>query len=226
MRHRLHLFLAVTPHKSHLSVTPRRKIHYNGVYLVARMRGASTSASTEMSDVIEHRDGRSQFLVVHDYGMGGLWWWVRARSADEIIETCAEVEVVDDPEVVRRMVAEGDLEEVDLDALEPGSALAGLRDQRSSYRGKPGYGELVGLERVHLRIPHEDDDDAVWLAEFGPDGRWTRQVEVRPGRRPVRRSAEDWPINPPIDLYDPKYVEHRMDAAEFEKAWEGARPEQ
>jgi hypothetical protein len=45
-----------------------------------------------------HREGKQRHLVCHDYGMGGLWWWVWARSPAEIVETCAEVEVVTDPE--------------------------------------------------------------------------------------------------------------------------------
>jgi hypothetical protein len=37
-------------------------------------------------------------LVLHDYGMGELWWWVRARSAREVLETHARVGVITDPE--------------------------------------------------------------------------------------------------------------------------------
>jgi hypothetical protein len=57
---------------------------------------------------------KSRFLVLHDYGMGGCWWWVQARSRREILETFAEVEVVTDPEVIAR--ADSDLDEVDIDA--------------------------------------------------------------------------------------------------------------
>lgn len=37
---------------------------------------------------------KTRYLVLHDYGMGGLWWWVWAESAEEIVRVCAEVEVV------------------------------------------------------------------------------------------------------------------------------------
>ena len=26
-----------------------------------------------------------RFLVAHDYGMGSLWWWIEAPSAEAII---------------------------------------------------------------------------------------------------------------------------------------------
>ncbi|MFJ1796388.1 hypothetical protein [Kitasatospora griseola] len=28
--------------------------------------------------------GKTRHPVLHDYGTGGLWWWVRAGSAEEI----------------------------------------------------------------------------------------------------------------------------------------------
>ncbi|MCZ9344431.1 hypothetical protein NGM37_42470 [Streptomyces sp. TRM76130] len=45
---------------------------------------------------------KTRHLVLHDYGMGGLWWWVWAESAEEIVRVCAEVEVVSSPEAVER----------------------------------------------------------------------------------------------------------------------------
>lgn len=30
-----------------------------------------------------------RYLVLHDYGMGGLWWWIRARSVREVRESFA-----------------------------------------------------------------------------------------------------------------------------------------
>lgn len=58
--------------------------------------------------------GKTRFLLLHDYGMGGTWWWVRARSAREVLEAFAEVEVIDRPETI--VWAEtADLPEVDID---------------------------------------------------------------------------------------------------------------
>lgn len=60
-------------------------------------------------------ESKKRFLVLHDYGMGGVWWWVHARSAREVLETFAEVEVIDSPQAVDQ--AEGwDLAEVDIDS--------------------------------------------------------------------------------------------------------------
>ncbi|MFG2016282.1 hypothetical protein [Actinomadura geliboluensis] len=199
---------------------------------VALGRGEDFWSSAEIDGwtiidaVYAHLAGKSRYLVQHDYGMGGLWWWVWADSAEEILDACAEVEVMDDPDVIRRVRSWGDMEEVVLDRLAPDSALAHLRDRRSSYRDDPGYGELAGHDVVHLRMPDEEDERVAWLMEIGRDGRWTRQVEIRPGEHPVRSSADDWPINPPLDLYDPRYLPYRISAAEFENAWEKARPEQ
>lgn len=37
------------------------------------------------------------FLVCFDYGMGGLWWWITAASADEIMAAYRDVTVFDEP---------------------------------------------------------------------------------------------------------------------------------
>ena len=36
------------------------------------------------------------FLVCYDYGMGGLWWFVKADSPDEIRKASSELSVFDD----------------------------------------------------------------------------------------------------------------------------------
>ncbi|MCW6007272.1 hypothetical protein K1W54_22405 [Micromonospora sp. CPCC 205371] len=58
---------------------------------------------------------KKRFLVLHDCGMGGLWWWIRAESVRQIVETFAEVEVIEDPQTVARF-ANDSLTEVDIDA--------------------------------------------------------------------------------------------------------------
>lgn len=94
---------------------------------------------------------KSRFLVLHDYGMGGAWWCVHARSPREILETFAEVEVVDSTEAVER--ADRDLDEVDIDIDEPTMppGLDGLRAKRDAQRGRPGSGTLADRSIVHLR---------------------------------------------------------------------------
>jgi hypothetical protein len=66
---------------------------------------------------VGHADvvSKQRYLFLHDYGMGGLWWWIHARSTREVLETFAEVEVVDEPADVARAMGWG-LEEVDIDA--------------------------------------------------------------------------------------------------------------
>jgi hypothetical protein len=36
------------------------------------------------------------YLVAYDYGMGGLWWFVKAGSAEEIRAASSELIVVDE----------------------------------------------------------------------------------------------------------------------------------
>ncbi|XVV16279.1 hypothetical protein ACQP2X_18555 [Actinoplanes sp. CA-131856] len=159
-----------------------------------------------------------RFLVVHDYGMGGLWWWIHARSADEIVETFAELEVVGDPEIVARFAGDDDVDEVDIDAPVMPAGLDGLREERDAQRGRPGYGVLAGREVVHLKRPWEGD--VVYFEELGPDGRRLREVEVNPDGTVIRTGPDDWPFNPPTDLRDPDLVQWEISAAEFEQAWE------
>ncbi|MEU8816459.1 hypothetical protein [Actinoplanes sp. NPDC048796] len=157
-----------------------------------------------------------RFLVVHDYGMGGLWWWVWATSPEDILETIAEVEVITDEATIREMgpLAE---EELHLDALS-GTSLADLRDQRTAHRSLPGYGALAGRDRVYLR---EDEDQTITFVELGPDGRRLREVIVTP--HGAFRLANDLP-NPPRDLRDPRYSQLEITHLEFEAAWKRSLP--
>ncbi|MEU8259109.1 hypothetical protein AB0C02_00590 [Micromonospora sp. NPDC048999] len=164
---------------------------------------------------------KNRYLVLHDYGMGGLWWWVWARSAEEILDAVAEVEVVTDDAVVHSMGSD-ELDEVDLDAL-PDSPLADLHEQRLAHRDLPGYGVLANRYRVYLRDASPDYDGVVYLAELGPDGRRLREVEQRLDGDSLR--TDDWPFNSPIDLRDPQYVPMQISAEAFEDAWRRARPD-
>ena len=170
---------------------------------------------------------KKQFLVLHDYGMGGLWWWIHARSARQIVETFAEVEVVEDPRIVARFVTDG-LAEVDIDAAGMPPGLDGLREQRDDQRGRPGFGALAGRQVVHLRRPWEEADatePSAYLEEIGPDGRRLRQVEVYPDGTAIKTGPDDWPLNPPIDLHDPALAQWEIRPDQFEQAWRQARSE-
>lgn len=168
---------------------------------------------------------KKRFLVLHDYGMGGLWWWIHARSPRQIVETFAEVEVVDDPEIVARF-ADDSLTEVDIDAASMPPDLEGLREQRDTQRDRPGFGALAGRPVVYLRRPWDEADltePSVYFEELGPDGRRLRQVEVYRDGPAIKTGPDDWPLNPPNDLYDPDLAQWEIDADEFEQAWRRAR---
>ncbi|MFC8583679.1 hypothetical protein ACFUGD_03760 [Streptomyces sp. NPDC057217] len=100
--------------------------------------------------VDENVADKGRFLVLHDYGMGGSWWWVRARSAREVRETFAWVEVVTDPQTVARFETE-ELEEADVDASRMPAGLDGLRAKRDAQRGQEGFGALADRNILYLR---------------------------------------------------------------------------
>lgn len=164
-------------------------------------------------------EGRTRFLVHHDYGMGGLWWWIWAGSADEIMRTLAEVEVLTDPEILSW---HRDVEEFDLDDVDGDPVLVAKREERDEQRGKPGFGVLVGKPRVFLRV---EEDGVDYLVDYAPDGRWQRQVRIGEDGTLYRSEIGDWPINPPIDLYDPQCAEREIDESVFEEAWRKAAPD-
>jgi hypothetical protein len=164
----------------------------------------------------------NRYLVVYDYGMGGMWWWVNAPSPEAVVRAVAEVQVITDPQYLRSAAAE-ELDEVDLDAIPDGHALADLRDQRTAQRDRPGFGALAGRERVVLRDDDEDYGGSVYLEEHGPDGRMTRQVRLDPDGRSFR--YDQWPFTPPVDLWDPDLADREVPAAEFERAWAVAEEE-
>jgi hypothetical protein len=166
---------------------------------------------------------KRRYLVLHDYGMGGLWWWIHARSVREVKETFAEVEVVDTPAALARAKGWG-LDEVDIDAPMMPAGLDGLRAQRDKQRAVPGFGTLADRQVLYLRQAGADDHPATYLLEIGPDGRRIRQVEVVADGTSVKTDAEDWPLNPPVvDLYDPHLPGQEIHRDEFERAWATAR---
>ncbi|WP_324792498.1 hypothetical protein SJX93_00515 [Streptomyces cyaneofuscatus] len=165
------------------------------------------------------------FLLLHDYGMGGSWWWVRARSKREVLETFAWVEVVTDPDAVARSRDEG-LEEVDIDGPRMPPGLDGLRAQRDAQRECEGFGALAERDVAFLRRrwDEEGDEPVVYLMEVGSDGRRIRQVELAEDGTAVRSGPDDWPFNPPIvDLFDPVLSREEISRSEFEEHWTTAR---
>ncbi|MGW9171412.1 hypothetical protein [Streptomyces decoyicus] len=176
---------------------------------------------------------KSRFLVLHDYGMGGVWWWIQARSAREILETFAWIEVITDPETVARQERDGELEEVDIDAPRMPPGLDGLRATRHAQRGRPGFGALADRDVVYLRRRWDEEDDegdeddedpAVYLMEVSSDGRRVRQVELAEDGTAVKSGPDDWPFNPPVvDLFDPELVGLQIGRDEFEEQWARAR---
>lgn len=166
---------------------------------------------------------KQRYLVLHDYGMGGLWWWIHARSAREIAETFAETEVVDVPADIAR--AQGwQLEEVDIDAPVMPAGLDGLRATRDRQRALPGFGALADREVLYLRRDGDGANPAAYLMEIGRDGRRIRQVEVAENGPAIRTDEEDWLFNPPfVDLYDPRLPGQEIDREEFERAWAAAQ---
>ncbi|MGW4244027.1 hypothetical protein [Nocardia sp. NPDC004722] len=168
--------------------------------------------------------GKRPFLVCHDYGMGGVWWVIHARSAREIVETFAETAVVEDPQRWAELEKWG-LDEVDIDDRSD-SALNSLRAQRDSQRTKEGFGAVAERGLLYTRKrwdPEEDVAAADYLTEI-IDGYRTRQVEIRDGGEVVRTDLEDFPLNPPIDLWDPELAAQEITAEEFETAWDSATP--
>jgi len=165
---------------------------------------------------------RQRFLVLHDYGMGGLWWWITADSARQIAETFAEVEVIEDADSLERAATWG-LDEVDVDAPTWPVGLDELKNRRDGQRGRPGFAAFADREIGHFRQT-EDGIPTVYLIEVGSDGRRFRQVELHEDGSVWKSGPEDWPFNPPVvDMFDPDLVDCEIDAAEFEAQWNLAR---
>ncbi|WP_084700501.1 hypothetical protein [Cryptosporangium arvum] len=124
-----------------------------------------------------------------------------------------------DPQIVARF---DELDEVDIDSASLPTGLADLRDDRNAQRGRPGFGALAGRGDVFVRRPW-DEEPVLYYLHLGPDGRRLRQVDAHPDGTAIRTGPDDWPFNPPLDLYDPDLAQWETDAVTFEKAWSSAR---
>ncbi|MEU8246874.1 hypothetical protein [Nonomuraea sp. NPDC048916] len=175
---------------------------------------------------VENTEAKQRFLILHDYGMGGAWWWVRARSARQVLETFAEIEVVDAADLIQQ-AEEWDLEEVEVDAPTMPAGLDDLRAKRQAHRHLPGFGALADRTIVYLRRRWDGDDGvdpATYLMEIGSDGRRLRQVKLPENGDALKSDPDDWPFNPPVvDLFDPELKDLEISREEFEAAWHRAR---
>lgn len=165
---------------------------------------------------------RQVYLVVHDYGLGALWWWVRASSPEEIAAEFAEVEVISAPDRIA-LARTWNLKEVDIEYAKR-RELADLHEQRRRQREDPAFGRLFGKARVYLRLPDEEGEGTQWLFELGPDGRRLRQIERLANGTSLTTDLTNWPLNPPFDLGDPWLAAHEISKAEFEQVWEQGPP--
>ncbi|MEU4217089.1 hypothetical protein [Actinoplanes sp. NPDC026623] len=137
------------------------------------------------------------------------------------------MEVITDPDVLARF-PDGELPEVDIDATVMPAGLDDLREQRRAQRDRPGFGAFAGREAVFLRRrwdEAEETEPQIYYEHLGPDGRRLRQVEMYADGTAVRAGPEDWPFNPPYDLYDPDLAQWEIGAEEFEQVWRRARRE-
>lgn len=156
-------------------------------------------------------DGYSRFLLYHDYGMGGVYRWLWARSAEEV-ETWVDAHtVITDPEVIRELESEGSrVREARLD--DPGSLEAmGIqryirRRPRSSRRAQ--FWELPGVE-----------DCGPTLLEVDARGHMGRQLEQAADGSWGRVDRPD--MSPDIATDSPEWreVARKITKKRFEAAW-------
>ncbi|WP_198320505.1 hypothetical protein [Actinosynnema pretiosum] len=166
-----------------------------------------------------------RYLAAHHYGMGSLWWWITADSAEQVERELSEVWVEDDPDTLARALGATGVDEVDLSSEVLPAPLDSMREQRREQRRDPLFGALAARGTVHLRTPPVEGDEELgeWLVEIGGDGYRTRQVVLLPDGRALR--TDDWPFNPPYDLHDPELARHEITAEEFEREWDRAVPD-
>ena len=75
---------------------------------------------------------------------------------------------------------------------------------------------------MYLRQRWDVDDLAIYLMEISPDGRRIRRVEISDAGPAIKTDEQDWPFNPPLDVYDPVLAGLEIDRDAFERAWSAA----
>ncbi len=97
----------------------------------------------------------TRYLAMHDYGMGALYWWINAPSAEDIPVTFAEVIVVDpsdDDDLA-------DIPEVQWDDEDLPAGLSDCRAERKEQADQPGFGALAGRGTVYVREPSSEAEE-------------------------------------------------------------------
>ncbi|WP_460725971.1 hypothetical protein [Nocardia heshunensis] len=131
---------------------------------------------------------------------------------------------MDDPQLLAERAQRG-LREVDIDDRSE-AALNRLRAERDAQRLRPGFGVMADRALLHTKRRWDGEGGvpaADYLTEI-TDGYRTRQVEIRDTGEAVRTDLEDFPLNPPIDLWDPDLAAQEITPHEFETAWNSAIP--
>ena len=82
---------------------------------------------------------RARYLVVHDYGMGGLWGYVLADSADQIKARFPELDVVEERPAWMQQDLDDDLRAREEDIESPDSGILSIiLEARASRRSDKG----------------------------------------------------------------------------------------
>lgn len=81
---------------------------------------------------------KSLFLVAYDYGMGGLWGVLHARSAEEIVQLWPELTVVEDRPPWMDEVRYANIVQVESHDIDdaPSGLLAVILDDRKRRKGQ------------------------------------------------------------------------------------------
>jgi hypothetical protein len=158
-----------------------------------------TSDQCRRASIFRFRD-LNRYLIVYDYGMGALWGYVLASSAEEITDRYPEVQVVDGwPESLNeadRELLERRIEDVH-DPL-PTGVLGAIHMDRREPEGPTNLQRLVEWHRETRGL--EWSDDPGMEMRVIAEGGWRFRIALRDEElakaptRPVdiRRSEDDW----------------------------------